>query len=247
MGLSSSLMLIWIQILRLVTGTLHRALFPDGLWFFLVRLQQDPLLSLFSCLLLFLIWPLTFNPRHSFFSHLTSATVRVWILTWIPDKLFIHLAHYFFITWTYLNRIHLRWKSLQASIFPHLHAPQHPTQLLHEVNPMQSCVPRSFASAPNKFHLWKDQFGKQNSSFLNLIWRFSASCLTQKNFIFRDKHSVSPADITHSPPDLISLGQEGGHQQASLSVKLMLECGCGPFWNFPCLFSAPDILLHPTP
>lgn len=58
---------------------------------------------------------------------------------------------------------------------------------------------------------------------------------------------MSPVDITHTPTHLISLGQEVGSQQASPSVKLILECGYGPLWNFPCLFSAPDILLLPTP
>ena len=50
-------------------------------------------------------------------------------------------------------------------------------------------------------------------------------CLSSypKIFIFRDKRSMSPADITHTPPDLISLGQEVGHQQTSLSVKLIVE------------------------
>lgn len=50
-------------------------------------------------------------------------------------------------------------------------------------------------------------------------------CLSSypKIFIFRDKPSMSSADITHIPPDLISLGQEVGHQQTSLSVKLILE------------------------
>lgn len=51
---------------------------------------------------------------------------------------------------------------------------------------------------------------------------------------------MSPDDITHTPTHLISLSQEVGSQHTSQSVKLIPECGFGPFWNFPCLFSAPS-------
>lgn len=51
---------------------------------------------------------------------------------------------------------------------------------------------------------------------------------------------MSPADITHTPMQLISLCQEVGSQHTSQSLKVIPECGFGTLWNFPGLFSAPS-------